>query len=59
MSFLATVGKDFKAVFAWLGGSAGKAVVTTVEGVAEGVATCLWCRSNCAGRNQPHQQLDG
>lgn len=39
MSFLATVGKDFKAVFAWLGSSGGQAVVAGAEGAAEAVAT--------------------
>lgn len=38
MSFLATVGKDFKAVFAWLGSSKGQAVIGAGEAVAEGVA---------------------
>jgi hypothetical protein len=39
MSFLATIGKDFKAVFAWLGSSQGQAVVTAGENVAVTVAT--------------------
>jgi hypothetical protein len=39
MSFLATVGKDFKAVFSWLGSSKGQAVVAAGEGVVETVAT--------------------
>lgn len=41
MSFLATVGKDFKAVFAWLGSSGGQAVVAGVEGTAVAVATAV------------------
>lgn len=39
MSFLSTVGKDFKAVFAWLGSSKGQALVQTAEATAEVVAT--------------------
>lgn len=39
MSFLSTVGKDFKSVFSWLGSSKGQAVVAAGEGLAEGVAT--------------------
>lgn len=39
MSFLSTVGKDFKAVFAWLGSSKGQAVVSGVENVVEVGAT--------------------
>jgi len=41
MSFLATVGKDFKAIFAWLGSTKGQAVVSGVEGTAEAVATAI------------------
>lgn len=41
MSFLATVGKDFKAVFSWLGSTKGQAVVAGAEGVAESVATAV------------------
>lgn len=39
MSFLGTIGKDFKAVFSWLGSSTGQAVVTAGEGLAESIAT--------------------
>ena len=35
MSFLSTVGKDFKAVFTWLGSSTGQAVVSSVEAGVE------------------------
>ena len=35
MSFLSTVGKDFKAVFTWLGSAKGQAVVGAVEAGAE------------------------
>lgn len=41
MSFLATVGKDFKAIFAWLGSTKGQAVVSGIEGTAEAVATAV------------------
>jgi len=41
MSFLSTVGKDFKAVFAWLGSSKGQATITAVEGLGESAATIL------------------
>lgn len=41
MSFLSTVGKDFKAVFAWLGSPKGQAVVQTGEVVVEDVATAF------------------
>lgn len=39
MSFLSAVGKDFKAVFAWLGSAKGEAVVQTAEGAAVAVAS--------------------
>src|SRR5579875_1862743 len=39
MSFLSTIGKDFKAVFAWLGSSTGQTTIAAGEGVAESVAT--------------------
>ena len=39
MSFLSTFGKDFKAVFSWLGSSKGQATVAGVEGVTEAAAT--------------------
>lgn len=35
MSFLSTIGKDFKAVFTWLGSTAGQAVVGSVEAGVE------------------------
>ena len=35
MSFLSTVGKDFKAVFTWLGSTTGQAVVGSVEAGVE------------------------
>ena len=35
MSFLSTVGKDFKAVFTWLGSTNGQAVVGSVEAGVE------------------------
>jgi hypothetical protein len=41
MSFLSTIGKDFKAVFSWLGSSSGQAVVAACEGLVEGVATVV------------------
>lgn len=41
MSFLATLGKDVKAVFSWLGSSKGQAVIAGVETTATGVATAL------------------
>ena len=41
MSFLSAVGKDFKAVFSWLGSSKGQAVTGAVEGLAETAATAL------------------
>lgn len=41
MSFLSTIGKDFKAVFSWLGSAKGQAVVTSVEGLGEAEATAL------------------
>lgn len=41
MSFLKTLGKDVKSVFAWLGSSKGQAVVAGAEATAEGVVTAL------------------
>jgi hypothetical protein len=41
MSFLSAVGKDFKAVFSWLGSAKGQAVITSAEGLAVGAATVL------------------
>jgi len=41
MSFLSTIGKDFKAVFSWLGSAKGQAVVTSVEGLGETAAAAL------------------
>jgi hypothetical protein len=35
MSFLSTIGKDFKAVFSWLSSAKGQAVIGTGEAVAE------------------------
>src|ERR1700676_3911714 len=35
MSFLSTIGKDFKAVFSWLGSPTGKVIVGVVEGAVE------------------------
>lgn len=35
MSFLSTIGKDFKAVFSWLGSPKGQAVIQTGGAVAE------------------------
>lgn len=37
MSFLSTVGKDFKAVFSWLGSPKGQAVVAAGSALAEGL----------------------
>lgn len=37
MSFLSAVGKDFKAVFSWLGSTKGQAVVGTGEAVVEAI----------------------
>jgi hypothetical protein len=39
MSFLSAIGKDFKAVFAWLGSAKGQAIVATTEGAAVAIAT--------------------
>jgi hypothetical protein len=39
MSFLSSIGKDFKAVFSFLGSTKGQADVTAVEGVVETGAT--------------------
>ena len=41
MSFLSAFGKDFKAVFAWLGSAKGQAVVSGAEGLTETVATAF------------------
>lgn len=41
MSFLSTLGKDFKAVFAYLGSSKGQATIATVEGAAVAVTTAI------------------
>jgi hypothetical protein len=37
MSFLSTIGKDFKSVFAWLGSAKGQAVVSTAGAVVEAI----------------------
>jgi hypothetical protein len=39
MSFLSTIGKDFKAVFAFLGSQKGQTIVSAAEGVGEAIAT--------------------
>jgi hypothetical protein len=41
MSFLGTIGKDFKAVFAFLGSAKGQQVVSGVEGLAVAGATAF------------------
>lgn len=41
MSFLSTVGKDFKAVFSWLGSAKGQNTIAAVEVTATGVATAI------------------
>jgi hypothetical protein len=41
MSFLSTFGKDFKAVFAYLGSSKGQATISVVEGGVTAVVTAV------------------
>lgn len=41
MSFLSDIGKDFKAVFAWIGSAKGQATIATVEGSATAVVTAF------------------
>lgn len=41
MSFLSTFGKDFKAVFAYLGSSKGQATIATVEGASVAITTAI------------------
>lgn len=41
MGFLSSIGKDFTAVFAWLGSSKGKATIAVAETAAVGVATAV------------------
>lgn len=41
MSFLSTLGKDFKAVFAYLGSSKGQATIATVEGASVAITTAI------------------
>ena len=41
MSFKSTFGKDFKAVFSWLGSSKGQNTITSVESTVAGVATAI------------------
>lgn len=41
MSFLSTLGKDFKAVFAYLGSTKGQATIATVEGGVTAVVTSI------------------
>ncbi len=41
MSFLGTFGKDFKAVFAYLGSSKGQATIATVEGASVAITTAI------------------
>lgn len=41
MSFLSTIGKDFKAVFSWLGSSKGQTTIAAVEATATGVVTAI------------------
>ncbi len=41
MSFLSAIGKDFKAVFSWLGSAKGQATVASVETVAAAVTTAV------------------
>lgn len=41
MSFLSTFGKDFKAVFAYLGSSRGQATIATVEGASVAITTAI------------------
>ena len=41
MSFLSEIGKDFKAVFDWLGSSKGQATIATVETAAAAITTAV------------------
>lgn len=41
MSFLSTVGKDFKAVFSWLGSAKGQKTITAVETTTAGVVSAI------------------
>jgi hypothetical protein len=41
MSFLSTFGKDFKAVFSWLGSPKGQATIATVEGASVAITTAV------------------
>jgi len=40
-SFLSAVGRDFKAVFSWLGSSKGQKTITAVEGTAAAITTAI------------------
>lgn len=41
MSFLSALGKDFKAVFSYLGSTKGQATIATVEGASVAVTTAI------------------
>ncbi len=41
LTFLSAIGRDFKAVFDWLGSAKGQATVTSVESVATAITTAV------------------
>jgi hypothetical protein len=41
MSFLSALGKDFKAVFSWIGSAKGQATIATVEGASTAVVSVI------------------
>lgn len=41
MSFLSSLGKDFKAVFSWIGSAKGQATIATVEGATTAVVAAV------------------